>query len=154
MKTHPFFAPFLNSALRQLGHRGYLAIGAVFLMGICHASPNMSEAAFSLRWAIEENEFTKDLPQGRSKVQLTLTNTGRATLPSNGWSLYFNSIAGVDLRSVQGQFKIEQATGTLFRIQPLPQFVALKPSESYQFVFFQDQILPIINRRYQYCVFG
>lgn len=141
MKVFHFFLVALKIVLRQLGQRGCVALGAVFLIGGCHASPDMAHAAFSLRWAIEENEFSKATPQGRSKVQLTLTNTGRATLPSNGWTLYFNSIAGVDLRSAQGQFKIEQTTGTLFRIQPLPDFGALKPSESYQFVFFQPEVM-------------
>lgn len=118
-----------------------LALLAFISVSSASASTESVQIDLSLRWSVLENVFSKEYPQGRSKVQLSLSNQGRSTLPQEGWSLYFTAIAGVDLTSAQGPFKLTHASGTLFRIQPQDGFPSLKPNESYQFVFFQPEVM-------------
>lgn len=133
----------LATSFHGLGVCMRLMLALLFLIAMSSASSSTESvyADFSLRWSVLENVFSKEFPQGRSKVQLTLSNKGRNTLPQAGWSLFFNAIAGVDLTSAQGPFKLTQASGTLFRLEPQAGFPSLKPTESYQFVFFQPEVM-------------
>lgn len=102
---------------------------------------DLNGAKFSLQWTVLENVFSPGAGDGRSRVQLKITNKGTTNLPTTGWHLYFNAIAGVDLNSAQGPFSIEQSSGTLFQIQPRSGFPVLKPSESYDFVFDHPEVM-------------
>jgi hexosaminidase len=98
-------------------------------------------APFSLQWSVVRNAFAPEVKYERSQVAFTLAATGTQALPAQGWTLYFNSIAGVVRDSAEGPFRIEAAGGTLFALRPTPAFSGLAAGQSLQVRFFQHELM-------------
>jgi hexosaminidase len=99
----------------------------------------MPAAPVRLRWEVLRNVFSSEHPQGRSWVVFELSHLSQQDIPATGWSLYFNCVAGVDLKEVQGPYAIEQMAGTLFRLYPKPQTPSAAPQKSVRIEFFHPE---------------
>ena len=65
---------------------------------------------------------------GRSRLALTLTNTGNEPLPATGWKLYFN--AGAPATVDANVARVEQVNGDFFYLRPGPKFQPMAPGAS------------------------
>ena len=65
---------------------------------------------------------------GRSRLALTLTNTGSEPLPATGWKLFFN--AGAPATADETMAQVQPVNGDFFYIKPGPKFQAIAPGES------------------------
>lgn len=61
---------------------------------------------------------------------LTITNTGKQTLPAAGWNIFFNSRPLKVDESDAGYAMVKKVNGDLFQLIPLKGFTALKPGAS------------------------
>lgn len=100
-----------------------------------------SAAQLKLRWEVQRNVFTSDNPGGRSWSTLTLTNLADKPLPAQGWAIYFNCVAGVELKEVQGPFVMERVAGTWYRFRPTAGFSELASQQTTQLAFFHPEIM-------------
>lgn len=110
------------------------------LLWLMAPAPSLAQGTtaptLQLRWALDRNVFPADKPWGQGQAHFQLTNTGSQPLPAQGWALYFNCISGVALgEPVQGPFRFEQVTGTLYRLRPTAEFAGLAPGASTQVGF-------------------
>ncbi len=121
----PRLANRLWQCLSQGGRM--LALGMACLVGLGVAEAQASATpSLQLRWELERNVFPTDKPWGLGQAHFTLTNTGPEPLAAQGWAIYFNCISGVALSEpVQGPFRFEQVTGTLYRLRPSAGFAGL-----------------------------
>ncbi len=112
-----------------------LLLGASLLAGAAPAAP------LQLRWEVQRNVFTPDNPGGRSWSSFTLTNTADKALPAQGWAIYFNCVAGVDLKEVEGPFVMERVSGTWYRFRPISGASDLAKGQSTRLSFFHPEIM-------------
>jgi hexosaminidase len=117
-----------------------LLLGTVALTDAAQAEAG-SAAPLRLRWELERNVFETDAPSGRSRAVLTLTNLGSESLPTQGWAIYFNCLAGIDPRPLDGHVAIEQLIGTWFRLRPTSGFEGLGAGRTMQVRFFHPEVL-------------
>ncbi len=117
-----------------------MLIGISSLAQAAEASP-AAAAQLRLRWEVQRNVFTPEHPGGRSWSTLTLTNLAAKSLPAQGWAIYFNCVAGVDLREVDGPFVIERVAGTWYRFRPTADFSELASTKTTRLSFFHPEIM-------------
>ena len=98
-------------------------------------------ARMQLRWELVRNEYTAQLPQGRSQARLILTNRDSQPLPAAGWALYFNSMDGVVAGAVPGGLLLEQVAGNLYRMRPQPGFPGLAPGQTLNVDYYHPQVV-------------
>ena len=99
----------------------------------CAQSPSDTNAATGLS---STKKATKPLTislsladnTGRSRLALTLTNTGDTPLPATGWTMYFNSgsAASADANLAQ----VAQINGDFYSLKPGPAFKTIAPGQS------------------------
>ncbi|WP_020603096.1 family 20 glycosylhydrolase [Spirosoma spitsbergense] len=65
---------------------------------------------------------------GRSRLALTLTNTGNNSLPASGWTMYFNSGSATSTDSNVAQ--VTPVNGDFYSLKPGPAFKAIAPGQS------------------------
>lgn len=126
---------------RRFLHRWLcLALGAVLGLAATGAALAQAVPTLQLRWALERNVFPADKPWGQGLARFSIANTGNQALPGQGWALYFNCISGVATgEPVQGPFRFEQVTGTLYRLRPTAEFGGLAPGASTQVGFLHGE---------------
>ncbi len=120
------------------------ALGMVLvtlLLGASLVARAAPAAPLQLRWEVQRNVFTPDNPGGRSWSSFTLTNLADKALPAQGWAIYFNCVAGVDLKEVEGAFVLERVSGTWYRFRPTAGFAALAKGQSTRLSFFHPEIM-------------
>ncbi len=94
----------------------------------CGSTGPARGADLSAGWEVLRN-YTTD--QGaRFEAELTLTNQGSGTLPASGWSLYFNTLAGIQPIEVPESIELVQINGGFYRLRPASGFGPLPPGES------------------------
>jgi hexosaminidase len=104
-------------------------------------APPVSAAQLQLRWEVQRNVFTPNNESGRSWSTFTLTNLDAKALPAQGWAIYFNCVAGVDLKEVEGPFVMERISGTWYRFRPTEKFSALDAGKSTRLSFFHPEVM-------------
>ncbi len=132
--------------MQSWGKALWMVLGTLLLSGSLVAaqtvgSPSASPAQLQLRWEVQRNVFTSDDAGGRSWSSFTLTNIADKALPAQGWAIYFNCVAGVDLKEVEGPFMIERVSGTWFRFRPSAGFSALATGQATRLSFFHPEIM-------------
>ena len=127
--------------LQRLG-RSIWRLLALWLAAACLAAAAAAPAAqFSLTWEVQRSVFTPENPGGRSLVAMTLTNQSQEPLPAQGWALYFNCLAGVQLSEFGGPFVIDNPGGTWYRLRPAAGFAPLGPGRSVRLPFFHPEVM-------------
>ncbi len=117
-----------------------LWLGAASLMALA-ASEKPATVPLRLEWEVQRNVFTPEQPDGRSLASFTLTNLGDKPLPAQGWALYFNCVAGVELKGLVGPFVMDRVSGTWYRLRPTAAAVALGQGQSTRLSFFHPEIM-------------
>lgn len=102
-----------------------------FFFTICQGF-SQKKAAFSPRdlkvtWETVENNYRGT---GETYSKLTLTNIGKETLPSSGWTLYFNAANPRSLSEDINTIKVELINGDFFKATPLKSFKGLQSGKS------------------------
>ncbi|MEI8029942.1 MAG: family 20 glycosylhydrolase [Comamonadaceae bacterium] len=132
--------------MQRWGKARWIVLGMLLLSGslaVAQAvgSPSASPAQLQLRWEVQRNVFTSDDAGGRSWSSFTLTNIADKALPAQGWAIYFNCVAGVELKEVEGPFLIERVSGTWYRFRPSAGFSALATGQATRLSFFHPEIM-------------
>jgi hexosaminidase len=119
------------------------ALAAVSLFAVVGARAASVDAAplLQLRWEVQRTVFTPESPQGRSVASMTLTNKGPQALPAQGWAVYFNCVAGVDMAPVGGPFTIERLSGTWYRFRPNADFTGLALGQATQLLVIHPEVM-------------
>lgn len=94
-----------------------------------------------LRWSLVRNVAAPDWPHARSLARLTLANRGNTALPAQGWSLYFNSMDGVQPGPAGANMVVEALGGQLFRMRPAAGFAGLAPGATLEIDYFHRVVL-------------
>ena len=94
-----------------------------------------------LRWELQRNLFPAEAPGGRTQARMVLTNGDTRPLPAGGWSLYFNTMDGVETGPLPSQLIIEQIAGGLFRLRPGPKFAGLEPGKTLDIVYYHPNLI-------------
>ena len=115
-----------------------VSLCAVFTV---HAANADGIPSLQLRWEVQRNVFTPENPHGRSVAAMTMTNRGSQALAAQGWAMYFNCVAGVDLTPVDGPFTIERLSGTWYRVRPNQSFIGLEPGQASQLIVIHPEIM-------------
>lgn len=95
-----------------------------------NTTPDVSK--MRVQWEVIENHYQN---QSQFLSAFTITNKGKAALPSSGWTLYFNFIRGIIPASVTGGVHMEQVNGDLFKLYPSKDFTGIKPGASLRVEF-------------------
>ncbi|NVO21254.1 MAG: carbohydate-binding domain-containing protein [Bacteroidetes bacterium] len=77
-----------------------------------------------ITWKLLTNNYEKK-PENLSSI--TLENTGKKTIPSSGWTLFFNYGRHITPGSVIGNVSIEHVNGDIFRLIPTSGSFSLEP---------------------------
>ena len=89
--------------------------------------PTQSTENIAVSWTVIENLGD------RYECQWELKNTGKSSWGDEGWTLYYNQVAGVPVpESLPDEVVVTQVTGTFYSIKPAPGFT-LGPDESLTF---------------------
>ncbi|QNK64432.1 carbohydate-binding domain-containing protein [Pedobacter sp. PAMC26386] len=91
-----------------------------------------------VKWTFKEN-----LSSGKkqSLSLLTFSNKSAQQFPASNWSLYFNSMKDIDLKT-SGKITVEQVNGDLFRIRPGQDFREINKGDSVVLdIFANDNIV-------------
>ncbi len=100
--------------------------------------PNFDAHKLNISWQALQNNYQN---KTESLNALTITNTGKTTLPASGWKLYFNSARGIASATVSGNAVITKLNGDLFTITPTASFTALQPGASTTIQFVSDELV-------------
>ena len=100
--------------------------------------PNFDAHKLNISWQAIQNNYQN---KTESLNALTITNTGKTTLPAAGWKLYFNSARGIASATVSGNAVITKLNGDLFTIAPTASFTALQPGASATIQFVSDELV-------------
>lgn len=98
-------------------------------------SPPLNAHDLQIRWEVVQNDYQN---KAQSLNAIIITNTGKNTLPANGWKLYFNSSHNFLSESPTGNVKLDHVNGDLFSFSPLASFGELKPGASVRIEFVDD----------------
>ncbi|KIO78316.1 hypothetical protein TH53_04735 [Pedobacter lusitanus] len=79
-----------------------------------------------VKWTFKENQSAG---KKQSLSLLTFLNRSAQQFPAANWSLYFNSMKDLELKT-SGQIIVEQVNGDLFRIRPGKDFKAIQKGDS------------------------
>ncbi|MDX5482759.1 MAG: carbohydate-binding domain-containing protein, partial [Hymenobacteraceae bacterium] len=80
-----------------------------------------------LRYEIADGKY-QNKPQ--TLAVLTLTNTGKVSLPASGWALYFHSVPALKPKEENAPVKVEHVNGDLRYLIPTAAFKELAPGAS------------------------
>ena len=119
----------------------YGMLGLLASVGRAHAQPEATLPALALRWEVVRSVFSPEFPHGRSMATLTVKNAGPQALPEQGWAIYFNCVAGVDLKPVDGAITLEWMSGTWYRLRPTSGFKGLGPQQSVQWTIMHPEVM-------------
>lgn len=114
----------------------------VFLLTTLSMSYAQSNGDFNPGNMLLKWEFSGQQHKNTSAIPslLTLVNEGKTALPSQGWSIYFNSrslkVAGADTEIAE----IKHVNGDLFRLIPKKGNKALEPGASQQIHLLSDEV--------------
>ena len=95
-------------------------------------APLFNAHDLQIRWEVVQNDYQN---KAQSLNAITVTNTGKNTLPAVGWKLYFNSSHDFLPASPTGNVKVDHINGDLFSFTPLAVFGELKPGTSARIEF-------------------
>jgi hexosaminidase len=126
---------------RFIATLGMALLWCLGMSSAAQAGESVQTHRLQLQWEVQRSVFSPDFPDGRSLATLTLTNHAEQPLPAQGWSLYLNTVAGLDTKPVRGDFTIEHLVGTLYRLRPTPGATALKPGEAMQWSFMHPEVM-------------
>ncbi|MDB5144173.1 MAG: beta-N-acetylhexosaminidase [Mucilaginibacter sp.] len=94
--------------------------------------PPFNAHDLQIRWEVVQNDYQN---KQQSLNAITITNTGKNTLPANGWKLYFNSPHDFVPVTPTGNARIDHINGDLFSFTPMGSFSELKPGASARIEF-------------------
>ncbi len=115
-----------------------MVIGGTASAG-AQAVPEFNAHELDMRWEVVQNDY-QNKPQSLNAI--TITNTGKSTLPAAGWKLYFNSSRDFAPVSPTGNVRVDHINGDLFTFTPLATFGELKPGASARIEFVdQDNVV-------------
>lgn len=118
----------------------------VLASGPAFAAPPLID----LSWTLEGSEFTPAAPDGQTRAVLRLRNAGSLPLSTQGWSLYFTALSGLggapEGSIVPGGMRLEQVTGTLYRLRPAAGFPALAPGQSHAVSLIHPEVLQLADK--------
>ncbi|HEX8606492.1 MAG TPA: family 20 glycosylhydrolase, partial [Pseudoduganella sp.] len=100
-----------------------------------------SGAKLQLRWELQRNVFTAQVPHGRTEARFILANHDSVALPPRGWSLYFNSMDSLQAGPLASGLVLEQVAGGLFRLRPGPAFAGLPAGQALDIVYQHSQLV-------------
>lgn len=103
-------------------------------------SQSFDVAKLGLVWQLKDNQYKG---QSKSLSEFVITNKSNQAFPASGWSIYFQCIKTIDLRTVSGDVTMEHLNGTLYRITPASGFKAINPGQKLNISFVA--YAPIIN---------
>src|ERR1700755_1740419 len=103
----------------------------IMLIGLIYTKVNASPADappfdahdLQIRWEVVQNDYQN---KSQSLNAITITNSGKNTLPASGWKLYFNSSRDFLPATPTGNAKLDHINGDLFSFTPLATFTELK----------------------------
>src|SRR5438876_1104525 len=95
-------------------------------------APPFDARDLQIRWEVVQNDYQN---KAQSLNAITITNTGKNTLPASGWKLYFNSSRDFAPVIPTGNVKLDHINGDLFSFTPLATFGELKPGASVRIEF-------------------
>lgn len=98
-------------------------------------SPPFNARDLQIKWEVVQDDYKN---KAQSLNAITITNTGKNTLPASGWKLYFNSSRNFLPDSPTGNVKVDHINGDLFTFTPLGTFGELKPGASVRIEFVDD----------------
>lgn len=102
---------------------------AILLLAGCSQTgePDLriSPSPITMEWNLVSN-FE---PENKHRAVLTLTNTGEAELPADGWTLYFNSVRMLDPESFPEQYRVSHVNGYFFKLEPTERSTSIEPGE-------------------------
>jgi hexosaminidase len=100
--------------------------------------PSFDIKDLHLSWEVVDNNYQN---KQEALTSLTITNTGKQTLPAGGWKIYFNSSRNFIENAVSGNAKILQVNGDLYSITPNGKFKEVKPGESIRIDYLCEDIV-------------
>lgn len=95
-------------------------------------SPPFNAHDLQIKWEVVQDDYQN---KAQSLNAITLTNTGKNTLPASGWKMYFNSPHDFLPVSPTGNVRVDHINGDLFSFTPLSTFGELKPGTSVRIEF-------------------
>ena len=97
----------------------------MILAGLAFIANAQQTAPVNLKitWELTENNFNNEF---KFRSSFLLENLGKTSLPSTGWTLYFNLSRMIDDKSVNGKVEIKHVNGDLYQVKPLAGFQELK----------------------------
>jgi hexosaminidase len=115
----------------------HLLIAMLMIIGInapagAQTVPEFNAQDLAVRWEVVQNDY-QNKPQSLNAV--TITNTGKGTLPATGWKLYFNSSRDFAPLGPAGNVRVDHINGDLFTFTPLAGFSEIKPGGSARIEF-------------------
>ncbi|HEY4197085.1 MAG TPA: family 20 glycosylhydrolase [Mucilaginibacter sp.] len=106
-------------------------------------NPPLNARDLQIRWEVVQNDYQN---KQQSLNAITITNTGKNTLPASGWKLYFNSAHDFEPVTPSGNAKLDHINGDLFSFTPTATFGELKPGASARIEFVDtDDIINITD---------
>lgn len=102
------------------------------------AMPVFNPHDLSVTWEPIKNDSPKP---GQSLNAITITNTGKNTLPASGWKIYFNSARLIVPAATTGNATIQVINGDLFSLTPTATFGELKPGKSVRIEFIDEDLV-------------
>ncbi len=78
----------------------------------------------AVRW-----QLIQSAEANRFEAKFTLVNQGKDTLPSRGWTIYFNQISGSPQPN-RGKVSVQKITGDYYKLQPIAGFSKVAPGDS------------------------
>lgn len=78
--------------------------------------------------------------KGKSLAKFSIKNQSNYSIPNYGWNLRFSNMRGVDVESVQGDFKLKHVNGDLYELSPAPSFSGLEPNEEVEIKFVVSKV--------------
>lgn len=104
-----------------------------------HAGPQ-SQASIRLEWT------PRDVENGHTYVDLSLTNTGDAPLTMSGWSLYLTAISATEPSRPGDGADITEVAGPLFRLRPQAGLLPLAPGASTAFRLDYAEVMVLTDK--------
>lgn len=103
-------------------------------------------AKLQLRWELQRNLYTKEMPNGRTQARLILANKDDKPLPPQGWSIYLNFMDGIETGTLPSKVIVEQVAGGLFRLRPAADFPGLAPGRTLDIVYYHPDAVIKLSR--------
>lgn len=89
---------------------------------------HIQQSSISASW----NMLSNYEEGGNFRSVLTFENNGEDALPSEGWSLYLNSVRPLIAESLAPDFELQHINGDFFKLTPTSSFSGIEPGDSYE----------------------